>query len=110
MVVVGHAREENGAAAVKPTYVMAEVPGETTPEFLLMTPFTPHNKNNLIGLMEARCDGDRLGAWLATTTRREALALLRRSKRDIPVEDAGLASDAPPLLWHDRGFRGLSSQ
>jgi len=36
-------------------------------------------------------DGDRLGAWLATTTRREALALLRRSKRDIPVEDAGLA-------------------
>ncbi len=36
-------------------------------------------------------EGDRLGAWLATTTRREALGLLRRSKRDIPVEDAGLA-------------------
>jgi RNA polymerase sigma factor (sigma-70 family) len=35
-------------------------------------------------------EGDRLGAWLATTTRREALGLLRRSKRDIPVEDAGL--------------------
>jgi RNA polymerase sigma factor (sigma-70 family) len=35
-------------------------------------------------------DAERLGAWLATTARREALGLLRRSKRDIPVEDAGL--------------------
>jgi RNA polymerase sigma factor (sigma-70 family) len=36
-------------------------------------------------------DGDRLGAWLATTARREALGLIRRGRRDIPVEDAGLA-------------------
>ena len=28
------------------------------PEFLLMTPFTPRNKDNLIGLMLARCDGE----------------------------------------------------
>jgi RNA polymerase sigma factor (sigma-70 family) len=35
-------------------------------------------------------DGERLGAWLATTARREALGLLRRAKRDIPVDDAGL--------------------
>ncbi len=67
-------------------------------------------------------DGDRLGAWLATTTRREALGLLRRSKRDIPVEDAGIAeaddreSDDPEqramrndeerMLW--RAFRRLN--
>lgn len=30
---------------------------------------------------------DRLGAWLATTARREALALLRRTRRDLPVDD-----------------------
>lgn len=30
---------------------------------------------------------DRLGAWLATTARREALAVLRRRRRDLPVGD-----------------------
>lgn len=30
---------------------------------------------------------DRLGSWLATTARREALAVLRRAGRDLPVGD-----------------------
>ena len=64
-------------------------------------------------------DAGRLGGWLATTARREALALLRRSRRDVPVDvmddltDA--AADLPPLdeglirseeqrtLWHAFG-------
>ena len=37
------------------------LPGETKPEFLLTIPFTPRNKQNLIGLMVARCDGPHLG-------------------------------------------------
>jgi RNA polymerase sigma factor (sigma-70 family) len=36
-------------------------------------------------------DGERLGAWLATTAKREALGLLRRGRRDFPVEGTGLA-------------------
>ena len=40
-----------------PTYMVATLPGESQPEFLLTIPFTPHNKQNLIGLMVARCDG-----------------------------------------------------
>jgi RNA polymerase sigma factor (sigma-70 family) len=35
-------------------------------------------------------DADKLGSWLATTARREALALLRRGGRDVP---AGAATD-----------------
>jgi len=38
---------------VKPTYVVATLPGEDTPEFLLLMPFTPANKDNLIGMMLA---------------------------------------------------------
>ena len=34
---------------------------EKQPEFLLMLPFTPRGKDNLIGWMAARCDGDHLG-------------------------------------------------
>jgi len=46
---------------VQPTYVVATVPGEKQPEFLLMLPFTPRAKDQLIGWMAARCDGEHLG-------------------------------------------------
>jgi hypothetical protein len=41
--------------------MIATLPGETQPEFVLTIPFTPRNKQNLIGLMVARCDGPHLG-------------------------------------------------
>lgn len=37
-------------------------------------------------------EGDRLGAWLGTTARREALALLRRGRRSVAVSDVELLS------------------
>jgi hypothetical protein len=52
---------ETGAAPVSPTYVVAALPGSDTPEFMLITAFTPANKDNLIGVMYARCDGTHLG-------------------------------------------------
>jgi len=42
------------AEAVSTTYVVATMPGETQPDFLLLSPFTPGNKDDLIGLMVAR--------------------------------------------------------
>jgi RNA polymerase sigma factor (sigma-70 family) len=45
-------------------------------------------------------DGERLGAWLGTTARREALALLRRGSRSVTVSNvellAGVAYDTSP--------------
>jgi RNA polymerase sigma factor (sigma-70 family) len=35
-------------------------------------------------------DGTRLAGWLATTARREALSLLRRAGRDVPVDNLDL--------------------
>lgn len=40
-------------------------------------------------------DAERLGGWLATTARREALGLLRRTRRDLPVDDISEMTDAP---------------
>ncbi|WP_432976260.1 RNA polymerase sigma factor [Dactylosporangium sp. CA-233914] len=34
-------------------------------------------------------DADKLGSWLATTARREAIALLRKGGRDVPAGSAG---------------------
>jgi RNA polymerase sigma factor (sigma-70 family) len=46
-------------------------------------------------------DGSRLGGWLATTARREALTLLRRAGRDVPVDTAeefgDIASDGTAM-------------
>jgi hypothetical protein len=49
------------AEQVRPTYLAATLPGNVQPEFVLLTTFTPRNKQNLIGVMIARCDGEHLG-------------------------------------------------
>ncbi|MBN1166801.1 MAG: UPF0182 family protein [Methanospirillaceae archaeon] len=41
---------------ITPYYVNMKLPGEEREEFILMLPFTPRNKENLIGWMAARCD------------------------------------------------------
>jgi uncharacterized membrane protein (UPF0182 family) len=50
---------------VEPYYIIMRLPGEDREEFLLMLPFTPVNKNNTIGWMAARCDGEVYGKLLA---------------------------------------------
>ena len=54
-------QQTEGTSAVSPTYVVAALPGSSTAEFMLLTTFTPANKDNLIGVMYARCDGEHLG-------------------------------------------------
>jgi uncharacterized membrane protein (UPF0182 family) len=39
-----------------PYYVLMQLPGESTENFLLMEPFTPRNKDNMIGWMAAKSD------------------------------------------------------
>ncbi|HEX5188002.1 MAG TPA: sigma-70 family RNA polymerase sigma factor [Streptosporangiaceae bacterium] len=38
---------------------------------------------------------DQLGAWLATTARRESLRMVRGRRRDVPIEDAALTELLP---------------
>jgi len=42
---------------LKPYYIVAHLPGEKKEEFLLIQPFTPNNRHNLVGWMAARNDG-----------------------------------------------------
>jgi uncharacterized membrane protein (UPF0182 family) len=47
---------------VEPYYVMLKLPGATTEiEFILIQPFTPNNKDNLIAWMAARSDEEQYG-------------------------------------------------
>ncbi len=49
------------AQLLRPYYIVARLPGEEREEFLLIQPFTPQNRHNLVGWMAARSDGERYG-------------------------------------------------
>ena len=53
------------AAPVTPYYVLFRLPGEQQAEFLLIMPFTPLNKNNLVSWLAARSDGSHYGEYTA---------------------------------------------
>ena len=47
--------------AMEPNFVLMKLPGETAVEFVEILPFTPANRNNLIGWIAGRSDGDKYG-------------------------------------------------
>ena len=51
--------------SIEPYYIIMRLPDGDKEEFLLMFPFTPVNKNNTIGWLAARCDGENYGKLLA---------------------------------------------
>ncbi|RCW61974.1 UPF0182 family protein [Halanaerobium sp. ST460_2HS_T2] len=50
---------------VEPYYIMNQLPDEEEAEFILMTPFTPSNRNNMIAWMAARNDAEHYGELFA---------------------------------------------
>ena len=50
---------------VQPYYVLFRLPGEPSPEFLLIMPFTPHGKTNLVSWLAARSDGSNYGQYVS---------------------------------------------
>jgi uncharacterized membrane protein (UPF0182 family) len=52
---------EQATQAMQPNFVLMKLPGETGVEFVEILPFTPANRNNLIGWIAARSDGAAYG-------------------------------------------------
>ena len=55
---------EGEKGPMQPYYILMKLPGSETLEYLLMTPFTPENRNNMISWMAARCDFPNYGTKL----------------------------------------------
>ena len=49
---------------MQPYYILAKLPGSAQLEYMLMTPFTPHNRDNMISWMAARSDFPDYGKML----------------------------------------------
>jgi hypothetical protein len=57
---MGDAGEQQSQTMV-PNYVLMKLPGGSAEEFVGILPFTPANRNNLIGWIAGRSDGDHYG-------------------------------------------------
>ncbi|MGC8884318.1 MAG: UPF0182 family protein [Bryobacteraceae bacterium] len=93
---------------VTPTYIVAALPGSDTPEFLLMTTFTPRNKDNLIGLMVARCDGDALGELHFLQLSKQQLIFGPMQIEARINQDQIISKDL--TLWNQQGSQVLRGQ
>ena len=52
---------EQKTQGMEPNFVLMKLPGETAVEFVEILPFTPANRNNLIGWIAGRSDGAQYG-------------------------------------------------
>ncbi|HEY4087860.1 MAG TPA: UPF0182 family protein [Bryobacteraceae bacterium] len=93
---------------VSPSYVYATLPGETEPEFLLMTTFTPATKENLIGVMLARCDGDHLGQIVVMELSKQELIQGPMQVNARINQDENISKDL--TLWNQQGSQALRGQ
>jgi uncharacterized membrane protein (UPF0182 family) len=100
--------QESRPQPVAPTYVVATVPGEEEAEFLLILPFAPRNKDNLIGLMLARCDGEHLGELLFLQLSKQELFFGTMQIEARINQDQLISKDLS--LWNQQGSQVLRGQ
>jgi uncharacterized membrane protein (UPF0182 family) len=90
--------------AIDPYYVMMQLPGEQQKnEFVLILPFTPGSRNNMIGWMAGRSDGENYGKLVAYNFPKSRLI-------DGPVQieariDQNAQLSAQFSLWNQQGSR-----
>ena len=90
---------------ITPTYVIATLPGEKQPEYLLILPFSPRGKDNLIGWMAARCDGDHLGELIFYQLSKQQLMYGPMQIESRIDQDQNISKDL--TLWNQQGSHVL---
>jgi uncharacterized membrane protein (UPF0182 family) len=101
-------RADQGPSYVSPTYVVATLPDSNKPEFLLITTFTPANKDNLIGVMYARCDGEHLGDLVFTQLAKQNIVYGPMQIDARINQDQTISKDLS--LWNQQGSTVLRGQ
>ena len=94
--------------SLAPTYIVASLPGEDRAEFLLIVPFTPRNKDNMIGLMVARCDGEHLGKLVVLQLSKQELIFGAMQIEARINQEQTISKDL--TLWNQQGSQVLRGQ
>ncbi len=88
---------------VEPYYIMWELPASDRPEFVLMLPFTPKNRQVSIGWIAGMCDGENYGRFLAYKFPKEKRILGPQQVETKIDQDRYLSGQL--TLWDQRGSR-----
>ncbi len=88
---------------VEPYYTILQLPGEEEPEFVLMLPFNPVRRDNMIAWMAARCDPEHYGERLVFRFPREQTILGPRQVEARIDQNTEISSQL--TLWDQRGSR-----
>jgi uncharacterized membrane protein (UPF0182 family) len=101
-VVETEAREKT-TQPMEPNFLLMKLPGETSTEFVEMLPFTPANRNNLIGWIAGRSDADHYGDVIVYDFPKTRLV-------DGPVQveariDQNAQLSGQLSLWNQQGSR-----
>ncbi len=93
----------NQVQPVEPYYIMWEQPQQDQAEFILMMPFTPKNRQVLIGWLAGMCDPDHYGRLLAYNFPKEKRVLGTQQMETKIDQDRFLSGQLS--LWDQRGSR-----
>ncbi len=88
---------------VQPYYIMWEAPETNQLEFVLMLPFTPKNRQVLIGWIAGRCDPPNYGRLIAYKFPKEKRVLGTQQMETKIDQDPYLSAQLS--LWDQRGSR-----
>ncbi|MBD3312830.1 UPF0182 family protein [Candidatus Woesearchaeota archaeon] len=88
---------------MEPYYIIINLPEEEEPEFILMTPFTPIRKDNMIAWMAARSDGKNYGKLLVYKFPKDKLVYGPSQIEAKFDQDSEISQQL--TLWSQRGSR-----
>jgi uncharacterized membrane protein (UPF0182 family) len=88
---------------MEPYYILMKLPGSDTLEYLLMTPFTPQNRNNMISWMAARCDLPDYGTKLFYELPKEKLVYGPNQIEAMIDQNPTISQQL--TLWDQKGSR-----
>ena len=91
----------NTERPVEPYYVIMRLPDEEQEEFVLMLPFTPTQKDNMITWLAARSDGDKYGKLIAYNFPKDKLIYGPRQIEARIDQDPTISSQL--TLWGQKG-------
>lgn len=82
-------------------YLVTTLPDETTNDFILIMPFTPNNKDNMIAFLVVKCDPENYGAMTLFTLPKEKLSYGPMQIEARIDQDAEISKQL--TLWSQKG-------
>ncbi|WP_424097456.1 UPF0182 family protein [Moorena producens] len=90
---------------LEPYYIIMKLPKEKSEEFILLHPYTPTGRNNLIGWLAGRSDGDQYGKLLLYQFPKQQLIYGPEQIEALINQDPVISQQIS--LWNQKGSRAV---